>query len=945
MRRRLLLVLLLLSLLAAMCGASDAFALISTGDGGWVWQNPLPQGDQITAVDFVDSGTGWAVGGWLDAWAMRGHGVVLQTRDGGLTWSTQYRGSHRLNAICFVDAGVGWAVGDGGTIIKTTDGGETWQAQPSHTAVNLASVDFVDAENGWAVAGPRGIARPDQLVIHTADGGATWEVQLEADQLPDDRAQLYAVDFVSATTGWAVGSEGLIVKTTDGGVTWTVQESGIWPRLSSVAFLDASTGWAAGDVGTILRTVDGGVTWSPQAAGTSEGLTALTFVSPTSGWAVGDHGVVLRTVDAGSTWVAQESGTTTGLTDVDFVSPTEGWTGGESLHTTTAGAVWSLQSPCTTRQDLSSVDFVDLLTGWAVGAAGTIVHTADAGVSWAVQASGTSETLSSVEFVDARNGWAVGGTAAFGETQRRIILHTRDGGLTWEAQLDTGDPPLDDVQFVDCRSGWAVGDNGTILHTGNGGTTWSPQDSGTTAHLVSLSFVGISAGWAVAADGAMVRTTDGGVAWEPQAIPLDQDAGGAAYIGSIEFLGERTGWAAGGTYGFTPGGNWGQLYRTTDGGATWQELMRFDGPLTSVSFLDDTHGWVVGDYGTACHTSDGGTTWQSEETGAGRLDSVGFVSATDGWIVGTGGAILHTVTGGLPDGGPGVAPSSATTFTFAPDATSDWHDIDQTVALTASGGGAARAIHYSLDGGATWAVSVGDSIDVVVSSEGSHHLQYFASDAHETETPHDAGYVNIDKTAPVTTAAGADADWHRRPVTVTLDAVDSLSGAQMTESRIDARPWRAGTAATVKAPRDHSWDGVHTVYYRAADNAGNVEATKSMKVRIDTKGPGCSATAAAGAIQGSRATLHYRVNEARSPKADVTIKVRTLSGKLVKSYHIGWRDTDEALTCRIICSFSPKTYRYLVYARDLAGNTQSHIGANTLTVHPRPLSRSLGAFR
>ena len=77
-----------------------------------MWQNPLPQGDQITAVDFVDSDTGWAVGGWLDAWAMAGHGVILQTRDGGLTWHPQYRGAHRLNDVCFIDAKVGWAVGD-----------------------------------------------------------------------------------------------------------------------------------------------------------------------------------------------------------------------------------------------------------------------------------------------------------------------------------------------------------------------------------------------------------------------------------------------------------------------------------------------------------------------------------------------------------------------------------------------------------------------------------------------------------------------------------------------------------------------------------------------------------------------------------------------------------------------------------------------------------------
>ena len=150
------------------------------------------------------------------------------------------------------------------------------------------------------------------------------------------------------------------------------------------------------------------------------------------------------------------------------MSATEGWTGGEFLHTTTAGSLWTLQTPSATRQDLSAVDFVDLLNGWAVGAAGTIVHTADAGASWTVQASGTTDDLTSVDFVDRRNGWAVGGTDAHSwpPHSSRTILHTGDGGLTWETQLDPSDSPLQDVEFVDSLSGWVVGDGGTILHTG-----------------------------------------------------------------------------------------------------------------------------------------------------------------------------------------------------------------------------------------------------------------------------------------------------------------------------------------------------------------------------------------------------------------------------------------------------------------------------------------------
>ena len=733
-------------MLTVLSGGSSALAFVSTGDGGWVWQNPLPQGDQITAVDFVDSYTGWAVGGWLDAWNMAGHGVIMQTRDGGLTWHPQYRGANRLNDVCFIDHKVGWAVGDKGTVLKTKDGGNTWQTQPSGTAANLASVDFVDADNGWAVAGPSGISPPREFIFHTADGGATWEVQLDSGPL--GYRPLYAVDFVSATTGWAVG-DGRILRTTDGGVTWARQ----WGHGGrSSFFLDATTGWAAGGGGTILHTTDAGLTWNPQEAGTSEGLTGLAFVSQTSGWAVGAGGVVLHTADAGATWVAQDSGTTTDLTGVDFVSPTEGWTAGEILHTTTAGSLWTPQSSSVTRQDLSAVDFVDLLNGWAVGALGTIVHTADAGVSWTQQISGTSDDLTSVDFVDRWNGWAVGGTDAHSwpPDQTRTILHTGDGGLTWEMQLNPSGSFLEDVEFVDSLSGWAVGDGGTILHTTNGGTSWYPQDSGTTAHLASVSFVSASSGWAASGGSIMVHTTDGGATWEPQSIPLRAGYDEGRHVNSIDFLNETTGWAAGSTYEGSAGGNYGDLYQTTDGGATWRWRPGFiRGPLESVCFLDEAHGWAVGRFGAPVHTSDGGATWQKEESGAALLNSVCFVTVTEGWAVGAGGAILHTVTGGLPD-----TKSPITNQRGADDL---WRNSDRTVSFSAADPDAPNSsgvayTEYAIDGG-TWTEGAELTVPAPAdhSNDGIHTIRFRSHDSVGNLEPSQSCEVKIDTTAPVIT--------------------------------------------------------------------------------------------------------------------------------------------------------------------------------------------------
>ena len=56
----------------------------------------------------------------------------------------------------------------------------------------------------------------------------------------------------------------------------------------------------------------------------------------------------------------------------------------------------------------ASVAFADPLHGWAVGFAGTIVATADGGVTWTVQRSGTTERLHAATFSDSTHGWAAG---------------------------------------------------------------------------------------------------------------------------------------------------------------------------------------------------------------------------------------------------------------------------------------------------------------------------------------------------------------------------------------------------------------------------------------------------------------------------------------------------------------------------------------------------------
>jgi C1A family cysteine protease len=102
-------------------------------------------------------------------------------------------------------------------------------------------------------------------------------------------------------------------------------------------------------------------------------------------------------------------------------------------------------------------------------------------------------------------------------------------------------------------------------------------------------------------------------------------------------------------------------------------------------------------------------------------------------------------------------PMSATAYAeFSADARSAWKNVPQRFTITVSGGsGSGRTICYSVDGGATWNSSTDASVDVPVTTDGAHHVEFYAVDSRAREGLHDAGWINIDMRRPVSVAAAA----------------------------------------------------------------------------------------------------------------------------------------------------------------------------------------------
>ncbi len=123
--------------------------------------------------------------------------------------------------------------------------------------------------------------------------------------------------------------------------------------------------------------------------------------------------------------------------------------------------------------------------------------------------------------------------------------------------------------------------------------------------------------------------------------------------------------------------------------------------------------------------------------------------------------------------------------------------------------------------------------------------------------------VSVDDLAPTTSAimegTAGESGWNRSDVQVTLRGADDLSGVNVTAYRIDNGPWIAYSIPFVV-----SGDGVHLVDFFSTDRAGNVEATRSLTVRIDTTLPSLEMTAPPQAVTTSSVTVRWSGSDAVS---------------------------------------------------------------------------------
>lgn len=287
----------------------------------------------------------------------------------------------------------------------------------------------------------------------------------------DARLKITATQFVSSTRGYLSGyvdlnsttRRGYLYTTNDGGATWTRMTDLVAADFKKVQMADASTGFAVGSNGIVLKTIDGGSSWDMIALYGQNILTPLNdlyFSDANTGVIVGNNGVVLKTVDGGDNFA---TGTGFASSDTIIAVTFDGsnyyatvTNGTGKIYTSSNGLSWTQQTSIRSA-GLVKVQYVSNTDAFAVGEDGTLLRSANAGNTWKAVATGTAGAFRDIHFKNMNHGIAIiANSAGDGELYR-----TFNGGSSWEMFSAAGDV-YNAIYFYSADKGIAVGNNGLV---------------------------------------------------------------------------------------------------------------------------------------------------------------------------------------------------------------------------------------------------------------------------------------------------------------------------------------------------------------------------------------------------------------------------------------------------------------------------------------------------
>lgn len=483
---------------------------------------------------------------------------------------------------------------------KSEDGGDNWfNAFPGYMAARASLAGFALKPGAPETIYLSGHTYTQTKLYRSSDGGESWEV-IREDGGGGMYASSYAIGVSPGDPGYLYvgrymhgGTGPRVVLSTDSGDTWQVRDNGIPTDapvfVVAVHPVTPTVAFAGTESGRVYRTVNAGEDWT-EVADLGEGWWHALAIDPhapqrlyASGWSTGYF--FARSLDGGENWETMTLGPgELSASDIKF-------------HPTISG------------------------TMYAIASAG-IYSSTDAGASWGWIPIASEWREGSCLLVNPQTGvpFYIGHNG-------RGVLRSDDGGFNWEVRSNglAGLRP-DEIATspADPRYIYVGADEGGGFVSNNGGQSWLAADGVSLDRGISVAVHPYTPTVAyLGARRAVYKTIDGGQSWVRHELPgLPPNNEMRVHAIAIDPDDPRVVYAGPGTWDFTGGPEYGWLFRSLDGGESWNPLT-ITLPISAVTDIeiDPTDSQTIyvatgrrflasTDHGTGVlKTSDGGESW------------------------------------------------------------------------------------------------------------------------------------------------------------------------------------------------------------------------------------------------------------------------------------------------------------------------------------------------
>ncbi|MEO8135660.1 MAG: hypothetical protein ABI831_16985 [Betaproteobacteria bacterium] len=462
----------------------------------------------------------------------------------------------------------------------TQAGNNLWTSNgPYGGQVTVLAVDPQTPNNLYA-AGISGIFK-------STDGGVSWA--RASNGITDPTVAAIAIDPATPTTLYAGSIHGgKLVKSTDGGNSWT--PSG--PTLVVALAINpqaTATIYASQQQSGLQKSINGGVTWAPIGVGTLPVFPTFKSIvvdpkTPTTLYAGEQSQGVFKSVDGGTTWAATNSGFTTGTIiqilrlAIDPQAPSTLYaaantSSGHGLYkSTNGGASWTQ-----TFADNSGIIGVQAVTVDPQNSANVYIGTFGSGAMRSVNGG--------ADFTAINSGLAKVGV--------NVIALNPSSPANLYAGTQNG-----------------------VFATTNSGTAWTGASNGlalTTVNAIAIDPTVQTTVYAATKLSGLFKSVDGGESWQSinNGIGATGNLGSSAPNFAALVIDPTT---PGTLYAGTQGTSSSQIYKSTNGGATWTTSASGFPVYSNVSAIAiDPVGSASMFAGTTANglfnSADGGATW------------------------------------------------------------------------------------------------------------------------------------------------------------------------------------------------------------------------------------------------------------------------------------------------------------------------------------------------